>query len=80
MQTLVTQQKEIIQALRAAKGQGVTVYQLHLRGINSPTARITELRRLGYVIETKTEKHTNRHGKTVNRGVYILISEPKKPA
>lgn len=71
-----SQNSEILALLRA-NPQGITVYELHLQGYNSPTARITELRQHGYHIETIMQKHINKHGKEIQRGIYILKGEPK---
>ncbi|XXQ68138.1 helix-turn-helix domain-containing protein [Neisseriaceae bacterium B1] len=71
-----SQNAEILQLLRA-NPNGVTVYELHLQGYNSPTSRIAELRRHGYHIETIMQKHINKHGKEIQRGIYILKGEPK---
>ena len=50
----------------------ITNYEMHTRGINAPTARISELRRMGYSIQDRYEPFINQFGQNVKIKRYWL--------
>ncbi len=50
----------------------ITNYEMHTRGINAPTARISELRRMGYPIQDRYEPFINQFGQKVKIKRYWL--------
>ena len=61
------------------EGKSLTTYELHLMGIQSPTTRVTELRRAGFPIICTMENHINQFGQTVKRGRYSLATSQNTP-
>ena len=69
---------EILEELR--KGHSLTTYQIHAAGIQSATARIKDLRDMGWPIVCVMEKHRNKQSKTVWRGRYHLATAQEADA
>ena len=67
-----TQCQRILDLLQA--GERVTVYQLHVMGINGATTRIKELRDAGHNIKDVYEPYINQANKKTRRKVYFLVS------
>ncbi|MCF7520449.1 helix-turn-helix domain-containing protein [Neisseria sp. ZJ106] len=68
-----SQCSEILAVLKS--GQSLTSYQGAQMGIIGFHARIKELRDAGYHIACTMQPHINKHGKTVKRGSFSLVSE-----
>lgn len=58
--------------LQWLKNGGITNYEMHTRGINAATARISELRRMGYPVQDRYEPHTNQFGRKTKIKRYWL--------
>lgn len=69
---------EILEELR--KGHSLTTYQIHAAGIQSATARIKDLRDMGWPIVCILEPHINKHRKKVWRGRYHLATAQEADA
>lgn len=67
---LSSQNQEILAILQS--GNPLTVYEMHIMGINGATARIKELRDMGYNIVSNKRKHINKHGRVVTTVIYTL--------
>ncbi|MDO4997673.1 MAG: helix-turn-helix domain-containing protein [Neisseria sp.] len=65
-----TQYALILQWLQ--QPNGITNYEMHTRGINSATARIAELRNMGFNITDAYEPFTNQFGNTIKIKRYRL--------
>lgn len=69
-------QKERVLALLRSQAR-VTVRDLFQMGINSPTARISDLRKAGYCIDHQDVTAPNQFGVNVEHREYWLV-EPKQ--
>ncbi|MCP1771399.1 hypothetical protein J2T38_000191 [Neisseria perflava] len=65
-----SQKARILQWLK--QPGGITNYEMHMRGINAATARISELRRMGHTIHDRYEPFENQFGQTVQIKRYWL--------
>lgn len=71
-------QSQCARVLAAVRRQGgVTSWELARSGILGYTARIRDLRELGYPIVTTMEKVKNQYGKTVKRGRFTLLTQTR---
>ena len=71
-ETKASRRKEIIQLLRERGAQGVTKLEAPVHLMLSMSARIAELRKHGYRIDTIREEH--------GVGRYVLLAEPTREA
>ncbi len=71
-----TQNERILAMLES--GRCITVFQLHQIGINSATARISELRKQGYIIKHRDKTMKNQFGVNVKYREYWLVRTPAK--
>lgn len=71
----MTQYEEIVKELKAHK-KGRSDWDLHKLGIGRPSARISEMRKMGYVFGVIKCKMLNKYGRTVCYNKYTLEGEP----
>lgn len=55
-------------------GKSITHYEASQMGIMGFSSRISELRQAGYNIVCSMQPFINKHGRTIMRGVFSLVS------
>ena len=73
-----SQNAEILAELQS--GKTLTAYQMHMMGIQCPSTRVLELRRMGWPIVCIMEENINKRGKKVQRGRYFLAAKQEGKA
>jgi hypothetical protein len=73
MTTPTNQNAEVLNLLLTEKRQ--TSLNLVMNGILNPTARITNLRKMGVNIICDFIKHTNKFGRTIKYGEFYVLNK-----
>jgi len=55
------------------KDAWITVQEMYDMGINGPSTRMTEMRRDGYEIDSRTVKHVNEYGHSADYKQYRML-------